>query len=561
MKTKGCAMRNREMNIADTREGELTVSVRKKIMYAWKVITFLFLVSSGACVFEVKAGDMYGLVIGIDDYIGEQNDLAGAVNDANDIEKALRSAGAVTIIKLVNGDATKNRIESSYRELLSQAQRGDLIVLTYSGHGSQEPEPPGRNGEEDGLNENFLLAGYQPSGEGTRERIVDDEIFLWLQAADNKGIQVIFVADSCHSGTMHRKVNNQSIRYRKGIFRNLINDLFRYPGREAAQLSVNDLPNVTFVSATSDDRLTPEVNIEGEWRGALSWAFARALEGGADRNQDGEVSQFELLGYVVPAVHALVERQQTPQILPIRASSRGLFQVSKTGWQSEFSSSQMGRRREARFQKLKVAVENGSADALQDVMEISVVKDKSQADLVWNIKSGEVLHRIGGKVADNISEKTIRPVLAKWNALLWLKAQMARDPVVAKLVRGNHRYPPGSVVEVEMAQARYPYLTIFNLPPNGRVELLIPPASRPDMANDNWSNKEFRNSFLVDRPPFGAEHLVAIYSDEVLAELHASLTPMSRPENAVALRSVLEQALDGNKFQTVVLDIYTGNEQ
>ena len=553
-------MRNWENKITGLHVGNLVAEFLKTSGAAWKVFAAVIIVSFGSSVIA-KAGDMYGLVIGIDDYIGEQNDLAGAVNDANDIENALKLAGAVKIIKLVNSEASKLNIENSYKELLNQAQQGDLIVLTFSGHGSQEPEPSGRNGEEDGLNENFLLAGYQPSGEGTRERIVDDEMFLWLQAADDKGIRVIFVADSCHSGTMHRKVGNKSIRYRKGSFRNLINDFFRYPGREAAQLSVNDLTNVTFVSATSDDRLTPEVSIEGKWRGALSWAFARALEGGADRNQDGEVSQFELLGYIVPAVHAHVERQQTPQILPVRASSQGLFQVSKTGWKSSFSTSQTGRLREAGFHKLKVAIEDGSSAELGDFKEITIVGNKSQADLVWNVKRGQLHHRIGGKVADNVRKQNIKPVLAKWNSLKWIKAQMARDPVVAKLVKGNHRYKIGSVVDIEITQARFPYLTIFNLPPNGRVDLLIPPESRPEMASFDWIRKKFRNSFRVDRPPYGAEHLVAIYSAEVLPGLHASLAQMSSPESAVALRSIMEQALNGKKFQMVVLDIYTGDEQ
>jgi hypothetical protein len=63
------------------------------------------------------------------------------------------------------------------------------------------------------------------------------------------------------------------------------------------------------------------VTIDGKKRGALSWAFARALEGRADKDGDGQVSELELLGYVVPAVHAQVESQQTPQVLPLRARS------------------------------------------------------------------------------------------------------------------------------------------------------------------------------------------------------------------------------------------------
>ena len=47
---------------------------------------------------QAKAAEIYGLVVGINDYIGTQNDLDGAVNDARDIAGALDKAGAKTII-------------------------------------------------------------------------------------------------------------------------------------------------------------------------------------------------------------------------------------------------------------------------------------------------------------------------------------------------------------------------------------------------------------------------------------------------------------------------------
>ena len=530
-----------------------------RVLKALIVLALLAVTDPYGFVQSASAQNMYGLVIGIDDYIGEKNDLAGAVNDAVDIEKALKSAGAALVERLTNQDANKANITSAWERLVNQAGDGDVIVLTFSGHGSQEPEPEGRGGEKDGLNENFLLANYQPSGPGSLERIVDDEIFTWLKKADERGIRVIFIADSCHSGTMHRKATN-NVRYRKGNFLKLVNDFFRYPDPDAAKLSVDDLNNVTFISATSDDRLTPEVEIDGQWRGALSWSFARALEGGADRNQDGEVSQFELLGFIIPAVHAQVERQQTPQILPITASSEGLFRVSRSGWQATFSASRIGRSRDADFGELRVAIVDGPANAIADIKGVSVVSDQARADLVWFARKGQIVHRIGGVVAENVTDKSIVPILTKWSTLKWLKSEMARDPISATLTKGNQRYERGSIVEIEMTGARLPYLTLFNMPPNGRVEFLIPGTNRPDLVRKNWANQTFRNSFRVDRPPFGAEHLVAIYTEEVLSELHTLLAAMSTPDKAINLKKILQEVLKDKKFQITVLDIYTGSE-
>jgi hypothetical protein len=60
------------------------------------------------------------------------------------------------------------------------------------------------------------LAGrFIPVGPATRERILDDEVFGWMQEADKKGVKVVFVADSCHSGGMERSASAFGVRFRK----------------------------------------------------------------------------------------------------------------------------------------------------------------------------------------------------------------------------------------------------------------------------------------------------------------------------------------------------------
>jgi hypothetical protein len=97
-------------------------------------------------------------------------------------------------------------------------------------------EPRGRGGETDHLNENFILANDEPSGPSSVERIVDDEMHAWLKAADDKDIEVIFVADSCHSGTMTRGVGSKFVRYRTGTFADpdLADDLLKLPDAAGA---------------------------------------------------------------------------------------------------------------------------------------------------------------------------------------------------------------------------------------------------------------------------------------------------------------------------------------
>ena len=51
------------------------------------------------------------------------------------------------------------------------------------------------------------------------------------------------------------------------------------------------------------------------YRGALSYAVARALEGAADENHDGKVTLKELFGYVRQVVYQLSDQRQNPVTL------------------------------------------------------------------------------------------------------------------------------------------------------------------------------------------------------------------------------------------------------
>jgi len=263
------------------------------------------------------------------------------------------------------------------------------------------------------------------------------------------------------------------------------------------------------------------------------------------------VSELELLGYVVPAVHAQVESQQTPQVLPLRARSVALLTLreGKAPAAAPAGSDDL---------KLKVAVEGGDGTAFADLPYATVVADKTQADLIWSVPEGKVEHVVGGVVAEKVDEASIKGVVSKWAALKWLKHQAALDPAEANLITGNQRYAIGDRVKIEMKGAKYPHLTMFNLPPDGHVEFFIPDPSKPLEATKDWSRETIREEFKVDRPPYGAEHMVAIFSKDDLPDLHAALQSMTTPERSEALRPVLEQSLAGKDTQIGVIDIYTG---
>jgi hypothetical protein len=257
------------------------------------------------------------------------------------------------------------------------------------------------------------------------------------------------------------------------------------------------------------------------------------------------------LGYIVPSVQAKVESQQTPQVSPLRARSVPLLTLRGVKPAS-------GRPADADDLKLKVSVEGGDGSAFADMPFVTLVPDKAQSDVFWSVPKGTVEHIVGGVVAENVDAKSIKGVLSKWAALKWLKHQVAVAPVGAAVKSGNQRHDVGEEVEIELKDAKYPHLTLFNLPPDGRVEFFIPDPQRPNEATKDWSRAPIKEQFKVEHPPYGAEHMVAIFSKEPLPDLNAALASMQTPERAQALRPMLEQALQGKEAQFGILDIYTG---
>ena len=56
-----------------------------------------------------------------------------------------------------------------------------------------------------------------------------------------------------------------------------------------------------------------------------------------------------------------------------------------------------------------------------------------------------------------------------------------------------------------------PYLTLFNLPPDGRVEFFMPANEKE--TDFDWRGRTMSERFKVDKPPYGAEHMVAILTE------------------------------------------------
>ena len=116
------------------------------------------------------------LCIGINDYPGTGSDLSGCVNDARDWASELYTRG-FEVESLTDAQATRAAMTSAILTLISNAQRGDTVVFTYSGHGTWVVDQDGD--EVDGRDEALC-----PHDISTRGALLDDEI---RQLFDRRG--------------------------------------------------------------------------------------------------------------------------------------------------------------------------------------------------------------------------------------------------------------------------------------------------------------------------------------------------------------------------------------
>ena len=86
--------------------------------------------------------DKSALCIGINNYPGTHMDLQGCVNDANDWAAALAERG-FKVNKLLDDQATKAAMVKAMSDLIGKASKGDSLVITFSGHGTYQPDEDG----------------------------------------------------------------------------------------------------------------------------------------------------------------------------------------------------------------------------------------------------------------------------------------------------------------------------------------------------------------------------------------------------------------------------------
>lgn len=124
-------------------------------------------------------------------YGGWTGELSACEFDAEDMAALARAQGLKPTV-LLTKKATRAALLARIRAAAKALKSGDLFFLSYSGHGGQVPDVTGE--ERDKQDETWCLYDGQ---------LIDDELYAEL-GRFAKGVRVLVLSDSCHSGTVTR---------------------------------------------------------------------------------------------------------------------------------------------------------------------------------------------------------------------------------------------------------------------------------------------------------------------------------------------------------------------
>jgi uncharacterized caspase-like protein len=521
---------------------------------------------------STKGGTVRALVIGIDGYEHAPR-LRGAVADARDLEATLRHNGVIDLTVLTDAASDRAAVTRSLDELASRAQTGDLIVLTIAGLGAQEPERI-KGSQPGGLESVFLLPGFNAAtASGTQQRIFQSEFNHFIRKFEAKGAGVLFVVDTCQGGNVTREPDARAgeMSYRQAPQYTLaVDTLTPISSVSDAFIAAGDFQRTAVLTAVDRDSKAPEVRVPGEpgFRGALSYAVARALEGAADANQDGLISQGELFSYVRQVTYQLSDQRQNivaTGSLTRNAEADALFARTRAVVLLNAPSGQQQRPQPSAaasptptaappvarpaatpssnpalpLLNVRIAVLGNERELLKDIepreARFEVVNTNENPDLVWDPTTRDVLAG-ADVIARGIDRSDLSSVVDRIAAVSGFKRLAAKAPQAVRVLPDDKVHRNQSRIEIQVSGVSQRALLMFNIAGDGTVQSLYPIGSDAPIV----TSADYKFPVLVGAP-FGADQVVAITSSQRLGDLEQALKKMNQRRTAAEVYKLIER--------------------
>ncbi|WP_315832437.1 caspase family protein [Bradyrhizobium prioriisuperbiae] len=508
-------------------------------------------------------GEVRAFVVGVDDYQYVRK-LKGAVADARDLTSTLKELGVRDVISLIDAKADRATVVREISALVERTKPNDLIFLSIAGHGTQEPERI-KGSEPDGMENVFLLPGFEPTATGSQQRVLGGEFNHFIKQFELRGAKVIFVADTCHGGGMARDIDPRAseMSFRQVPKYTLLVDTLKPVGDKSDPRSELDFDHTAFLAAVDRSTKAPEVRIPGVegLRGALSYAVARAMEGSADANRDGKVTLKELFANVRQVVYQLSDQRQnvvtmsSPNLSPETDVAFGLTRgvvliqganpstdsgksvvpanVPATGapttatapaTPSPATSSATASPRIST--PIRLAALDGKTSYFPNLKSrdtaIEAVQPTDNPDLIWDPTSRDVI-AWGDVIAYGVDVADLSTVVDRTAAIRELKRMATQSPQLMRVSPDDRQHRNDQTVEIDLSDVASRAVVLFNVSGDGTIQMLYPIGS--DATPAQSANLKLP---LRVREPFGAEQIVAVTSQQRMVDLEKVLLQLNR---------------------------------
>ncbi len=248
-------------------------------------------------------------------YQGWDGALNACIADANDMRALAKKKKFSGNTLLLDGQATAAAVSAALLDAAKKLVKGDILFLTYSGHGGQVRDTNSDEKDNDRMDETWVLYDRQ---------LVDDELYkIWSKF--KAGVRILVLSDSCHSGTVTRDIPEflgigprpRAMPRAVGIeVENANSALYRAIQKEnrgAEKTRVN--ASILLVSGCMDN----QTSMDGDDNGAFTGMLKRVWNGGKFRGgyrklRDKIVSQMPSTQtpnyYFIGAANSRYERQK-----------------------------------------------------------------------------------------------------------------------------------------------------------------------------------------------------------------------------------------------------------
>jgi hypothetical protein len=186
--------------------------------------------------------------------------LKGCINDVSNIKQVLTTSYGFDNITFMTDDTplkpNKENILAAIKQLLSNANCGDILFLSFSGHGTNVHE-------KDRLDEVIMTIDF--------DYITGDELNSLIRGHLKKDVTLFALFDCCHSGTIldlrYQYLDSTSVNKNTENIKNLETE-----------------GNVIMISGCMDRQTIAGAYIKStrSYQGGITWAFLETLHNNPD---------------------------------------------------------------------------------------------------------------------------------------------------------------------------------------------------------------------------------------------------------------------------------------